>query len=271
MNPIFSNGAHQKGYLYRVRKNIFLLLIFSCALCVVRAQVHAPDSVRRAFAISANYSYEIPGGDLAKRFGNNMAIGSTFSYKTKKNFNYAAQWTYIFGKDVRENGILDSIMTQDGHIIDKEGKFADVRIFERGFSFNLNAGKIITVPTMLSPNRNSGIYLSGGIGILQHRIRIIDNGGRTPQLTKDYLKGYDRLTNGIAFNEFAGYWFMSKNHFSNFYAGFEITEAFTHSRRSWDYDLNRADTQHRFDMLWGGRLGWNILIAKRSTDKYYFN
>lgn len=72
-----------------------------------------------------------------------------------------AQWGFIFGKSLRGQNPLDSISTSDGHVIDKEGKAADVRIFERGFTLSISAGKIFN--TFLSPNKNSGLLLTGDL------------------------------------------------------------------------------------------------------------
>lgn len=227
------------------------------------------DSVLSAFAFTASYGYQVPGGDMAKRFGNNSNAGVAFWYKSHKNFISNVQWTYLFGEKLFETGILDSIMTADGYLIDKEGKTSDIRKFERGFTLNASAGKIFN--GFLSPNPNSGIMLMGGAGILQHKIRIIDNGSRSPQLAGDYLKGYDRLTSGLAFTEFLGYWYMGKKRYINFYAGFEAVQGFTKSRRSWDFDLMRADTQRRTDLLWGFRAGWIIPIAYRNSSNLYYH
>ncbi len=228
-----------------------------------------PDSIVPCFSLSLSFAYQFSGGDLQKRFGTNSNVGSSLFYKTKQNLFFGFQWSYLFGDQLRGENPLDSIMTSDGHVIDREGKYADIRMFERGFTLGLSGGKIIN--SFLSPNKNSGILLTGGIGYLQHKIKIYDNGARAPQLTKEYLKGYDRLTSGITTSEFIGYWFMSKNRYVSFFGGFEFIQGFTKSRRSWDYNLMRADTEKRMDLLSGMRIGWVIpLYKKNASNKYYY-
>jgi hypothetical protein len=253
-----------------VKKGIlFLAFLFCFSGIKMNAQVNMRDSVVRCASFSANFAMQLPGGDLLWRFGPNATAGASFLYKTKKNFFYGFQWNYIFGNQLKGPNPLDSIMTSDGHIIGKDGKYADIRMFERGFTLGINGGKIFN--QFLSPNKNSGILLTGGVGYFQHKIKIYDNGNRTAQLTKEYLKGYDRLTSGIAVNEFVGYWFMSKNRYLNFYAGFEFLQGFTKGRRSWDYSLMRADTERRIDLLSGFSVGWVIpLYRKNSTNTYYY-
>lgn len=226
------------------------------------------DSIVSTGFIAASYGYFLPGGDMYERFGNNSTIGAWSGYKTKRNNFYTIQWNYIFGSNVKEDGILDSIATSDGFLIDQEGKLADIRIFERGFTLHAQYGRLFPIRG-ISPNRNSGLIINLGAGMLQHKIRIIDNGGRSPQLSGDYLKGYDRMTSGISFSQFVGYWHMSNNRLVNFYFGFEIYEAITKSRRSWDYDLMRADTKQRFDAMYGFRVGWVIPIYSRNSKGDY--
>lgn len=251
-------------------KKAILLLIFPLLLLAKpgRAQFLLKDSIVSCWGFTGTAGYQLPGGDLAKRFGNNTNAGASIFYKTKKNYLFNLQWTYLFSNNLKENGVLDSIATSDGYLIDKEGKFADTRMFERGFTLNVSAGKVFN--QVFAPNRNSGLLLMGGVGYLQHKIRIYDNGGRSPQLSGDYIKGYDRLTSGVSFTEFVGWWYMGTHRFVNFYAGFEFVQGITKSRRSWDFDLMRADTHQRTDLLNGFRVGWVIPFYGKNGNHYYY-
>ncbi|HLG02528.1 MAG TPA: hypothetical protein VI731_02965 [Bacteroidia bacterium] len=242
---------------------IAILLLLIQLVIPARAQRNAYTAFS-AVALSGSYGAYFPGGNLADRFGFNSTAGASALVKTSSNYVFGLNWYYLFGGQVKEDGILDSIATRDGFVIDEEGKLADIHLYERGFMLNLSGGKIF--PRLAGANKNSGVMLMGSLGFMQHKIKIIDGGNRSPQLRDDYIKGYDRLTNGFSVTEFAGYWFMSKNHYVNFYAGFEFTQAFTKSRRSWDYDLMRADTKQRLDLLHGIRFGWMIPLYR--SDNY---
>lgn len=247
-------------------------LIFTL-LCVVafspaRAQQNVKDSTVSCVGFGFSYAAQMPGGDLALRFGNNSSAGASFWGKTKKNYWFGLSWSYLFSQNLKETGILDSIATSDGQVINKEGKYSDVQLYQRGFTLAVSAGKIF--PKAFGLNQNSGLMLTGGVGYIQHRIRIIDNGSLTPPLSDEYLKGYDRLTGGLLVQEFAGYWFQGRKKRVNFYAGIECIQGFTRSMRSWDYDLMRPDTQQRVDLLWGVRVGWNIPIYRRPARDYYY-
>ena len=247
---------------------VLLTLVLTTGVMSAQKHRNVRDSIVSSGFISADYGFNLPGGDLYSRFGANSTIGAYAGFKTVKNNFYCLEWNYIFGGIVKENGMLDSISTSDGYLIDVEGKLSDIRIFERGFTLHAQYGHVFPIRE-ISPNRNSGLFLNAGIGMLQHKIRIYDNGGRSPQLTGEYLKGYDRMTSGVSFSQFVGYWYMSSNRFVNFYFGFEAYEGITKSRRSWDYDLMRADTKQRFDVMYGLRAGWVIPLYRRhGKDEY---
>ncbi|TND07731.1 MAG: hypothetical protein FD123_3050 [Bacteroidetes bacterium] len=246
---------------------LFCFVVFACGQ--LDAQVIVKDSTIRCFSLGVNYAFQLPGGNLAQRFGANSAIGVAGFYKTKNNVFFGGQWSYLFGQRLKgDSTILDAISTSDGFVIDQEGTYAQIRLFERGMNISGFAGKVFNVA---APNPNSGILLMGGLGWFHHKIRIDDVGNRAPQVRNEYKKGYDRLTGGFAVTEFIGYWYMGKNRFVNFYGGFEFMQAATRSLRSWDYDRNAPDTAQRTDVLYGFRAGWIIPFYKRKPKDYYFN
>lgn len=244
---------------------LFALLLFCNILA---AQKNIKDSSITCSLVGVNIGVNLPGGDLAKRFGPHSDIQLSYLFKHKKNYILGWNASYLFGKSIKENGVLDSISTSDGQIININGQFATVRMFERGISAAVTAGKMFPV---WGPNPNCGIIATAGIGFLQHKIRIDDIGNASPQLTKEYKKGYDRLTNGISATEFIGYLFLSNKRMVNFYAGFEFTQAVTKSRRSYDYDLMKADTKQRLDLIYGLKIGWILPIYKRAPEEYYYH
>ncbi|MES2627524.1 MAG: hypothetical protein V4616_01025 [Bacteroidota bacterium] len=216
--------------------------------------------------LSFNYGFYTPGGDLKNRFGNNSAIGSLFQYKTKSNFVFGAEGTFFFGRNVKENHVLDQLASPDGEVFDKSSQPSAIIFFERGFTLSASVGKIFPV---FGPNPNSGILLRVGGGFMQHKIRIEHQNNRIPQLENDYIKGYDRLTNGPMLNQFVGYMLMSNNKFANFYLGVEAIEGFTKSRRGYNYDTRMPDTANRLDLMYGVKAGICILFYKRTSTEYY--
>jgi len=249
-----------------MKKYFILIFIMVCSVFSF-GQASIRDSAIRLSIASISYSYKIPGGDLAKRFYPNSSIGGSYLFKTKKNWFIGADGFFIFRDKIKETGVLDSISTPDGSIIDGNGNYADVRLYERGFYIGLKLGKMFPV---WGPNKNSGIVILCGPGFLQHKIRIENPGNEAPQVDGDYKKGYDRLTNGFALNEFIGYMYLGSRKLINFYAGIDLTQAWTKNRR-FNFDLMDTDNSKRFDILSGITIGWVIPIYRRSPNKYYYH
>ena len=180
---------------------------------------------------------------------------------------YGANISYLFGNKLKESGVLDSIKTADGHVINQNGIYAEVRLFERGFTGALNFGRLFNI---WNRNPNSGIFFMAGAGFIQHKIKIDDIGNASPQLSKEMKKGYDRLTNGFAVTESIGYLFLGNKKTINFFGCIDVMQGFTEGRREWDYDLMRSDSGKRFDLLYGIRFGWILPLYKRTPDLYYY-
>ena len=231
------------------------------------AQVSVKDSTIFTPLIGLSYSYQIPDGDLVKRFGNSSSIQLNFDIKTEKQWTLGMTGTYFFGKNIKETGIFDSISTRDGHVISQNGEFADIRCYERGFTVSVTAGRLFTLNY---PNPNSGIVFNMGLGFMQHKIRIETIGNNVPQLTTAYKKGYDRLSNGLLLSENIGYLYLSNNRLANFYIGFECMQGFTKNRRSFDFDLMKQDTQKRLDILYGGKITWILPLYKKAPQAFYY-
>ena len=79
----------------------------------------------------ATYAYQITGGDVGKRFGNNSAIGGGFQMKTKRNWVFGGEFNYMFGGKVKnQESILSSIVNSDGFLITSSGEYAEVHFIE---------------------------------------------------------------------------------------------------------------------------------------------
>jgi hypothetical protein len=251
---------------------LLYIFIVNCSLfivhCSLSAQVDVKDSIVFTPMLSAHYSAMLPGNDLAKRYGFNSNIGGSFMFKNKKNWLAGLDFNFLFGNIIKENNILQGITTKDGGIIAVDGTFAEVNEFERGFYINAKLGRLFPV---IGPNPNSGILITGSVGLLQHKIRIDVANNNTPQLNADYKKGYDRLTNGLGISEFIGYMYLGNNRLISFYAGIELIQSWTQGRRDWQVDLMAPDHAKRHDTLYGLKFGWIIpLYQKASKSGYYY-
>ena len=244
---------------------IVLILFFSLS---AKSQVSVKDSSIFTTMLYATYGYQIPGGDVAKRFGANSAVGGGFQIKTKSNWLFGAEYNYLFGEKVKDELlILSCISTSDGYQINTDGEYADVFFAERGYNISLKAGKIFPV---LGPNPNCGILLTLQPGFLQHKIKITNPNNNVPPLRGDYKKGYDEMANGFSATEFLGYYYMGNKRLVSFYAGFEFTQAFTKCRRDYNFNTMSRDTEQKYDFFYSLRVGWLIPLYKRAPAGYYY-
>lgn len=213
---------------------------------------------------------------MAERFGFTNQIGLEACYKLDNNFYFSFSPRFLFGNTVRER-IAASVTTLVGseetgystQAIGADGRFYQVRLWERGIVFPLTVGKII--PIFPKHNPNSGLFVEAGAQFIQHKVQIDVVGGGVPHLAGEYQAGYDRLTNGFGVVEAIGYRFYSNKKLLNFHFGFEFSQNFTESRRDFNFDLGRRDDRKRMDLLYGFRIGWVFPIYQdAATDDYYY-
>jgi hypothetical protein len=246
--------------------SVFLIILTFNSI----SQRNVKDSTISTPWIGVHYGICDTEGDLAKRHGYFNQIGLFFGYKTKRNWVYGLDGSYLFGRDVRVSGLFDHLVDSKGNITDQNGDIAIVLVYSRGLSVDANIGKIIPV---LSPNENSGIYLNFGVGYLAHKIRVETQDQVIPTLELDYRKGYDRLSTGINTQQLLGYAFMSNQGFVNFYAGFYCQQGFTYNRRTvfFDQPETPVSTDYMLDIQYGFRFSWLIPIYKRQPKDFYYN
>ncbi len=254
--------------MFKNRTLSFIVLILSI-LCFSYADaqpLNMRDSIMKVSSIQVQYSYHMPGGDMKTRFGNSSMLGGGFLHKTKQNYFWGFDVNFLFGNNLNERYVLDSLKTTRGQFITIAGEYGDVRMFERGFVTHAKFGKLFPI----SKNKNSGILVLLGLGFMEHKMQIEVLEENVESLDGDKRKGYDRLTNGISTSQFVGYWFMNPNRRFNFYAGLDFYQGYTMNRRDWDYHAMRKLDEKRFDALTGLRFGVVLPLYKRMPKEYYF-
>ena len=246
-------------------------ILFCLLICFAQSsfsQKSVKDSCISFTMLGASFQYQVPGGDMADRFGNNYNAGGFLNYKFANNWLIGLDGNFLFADKVKEDGILDSIATDQGFVIAESGEYAKIYLYERGFQFTLKAGHLFSV---LAPNKNSGLLITAGAGLLQHKIRIEVDKDDVPELSKAYKKGYDRMTNGLALTENISYLYCGNKRLLNFMIGLECTQGFTQNRRSYNFDQRAADTKKRLDLLYGIRLGWFFPLYRHAAVSFYYN
>ena len=255
------------GWIIWCLQVIVLLTNPFCTLAQ-QAQNKAVFEPKQGFLIDMSYGIHRPAADMALRFGPNSSLGLGVNYKTKGNWIFGLNYQWLFGQNVWETNMLDSIAGPDGHILDELGTIAVIRFFERGHTGYAQAAKLIPVTKR---NRNSGIYLQAGAGLMIHRVYIFSSTTTVPQLSDEMKKGYDRMAAGFSLKQFIGYQHLDPVKRVNVLAGIEFQEGFTNPMRSYDYDLRKAETGRRMDILIAPKIGLIIPIyTKKRSDEEFF-
>ncbi len=250
-------------------KKALILFIF-LVVCSFQAMAQEkPNLLTKYNVLAGNLTYGIhqPRGDLADRFGNSLEVGLGVDFITKKSrFIFGLSGTVLFGNTVNDD-VLAIITNEDGNIIGNDQIAGIVSLKQRGFYGGARVGKIFKIKS----NSLSGIRFTVGAGLLQHKIRVQDDLDSVNAVRGDNVKGFDRLTNGLAFHQFLGYQHFGKSGLFNFFGGIEAYEGFTMSRRSFDNTLMARDDQSRVDILVGLKFGFSMKFNLNETgDNIYY-
>ena len=217
--------------------------------------------------IGANGDLDIPAGDMAKRFGVSYRIGPSVMYKTGNNYLIGIKMDFILGNQIKQDSLMANLYTANGDMIDQNGSRVSPRIFERGYMVGITGGKIFNLSKKYKDN---GIACMLTMGFIQHKILILSTDNAIPAIRGDYVKGYDRLTNGAFIEGYCGYAYFGKEGLLNFNVGLDIAAGFTQGRRDYLFDVMRPDNQKRTDILFGLRGTWYIPIFKHKSEEYIF-
>ncbi len=251
--------------------NYFLLLVAFFMTFAVHAQKDLFKSTklpaRKGFLLGANAGFDMPGADLANRFGNSYRIGPSMHYKTKNNWIFGVKFDFNNGDQIREDSLFVGIKDQSGTLINQDGQRLGVNTYRRGYMTGIEVGHIFNTSKSISDN---GILVMTGLGFMQHKILIQDKGESILSIRGDYKKGYDRLANGIYIEQYLGYLYLSDNGLINFHVGLDVAVGFTQGRRDFLYDVRKSGTENRTDILFGFRGGWYLPMFKRKSEEFFF-
>ncbi len=246
--------------------NKFVIIVLSIAL--LTNFLHAQDTEKKipnVAVFNVGYGFQVPGGDLKNDFGINQDLSFGLAY-IHQQFLFGIESSFLFGNKVKVDPLAD-LRVENGGIVTVNNELGQTILSERGYYVGGHVGLIQPIS---SKNRRSGIRITLGSGLFQHKIKIVDVTEGIRQLDQPYIKGYDRLTNGLAFKEFIGYQHFSNNRLLNFFIGVEGVQAFTQNRRSYNFDTMMKDETKRLDMLFGLKLGWCVpIFFEDGSDRYY--
>lgn len=251
-----------------MKHKIILLfaLLQGVSVCAQRFREHPEEQDARnkgkAIMFHLGLGAQLPAADLADRFGFCGSYGGGIDFMMANNYFIGFEGFGIFGKEVKEDP-LAILRTPEGFIIANTRTLSAVLLRERGMYLGGTVGKLIT----FKKEERRGIRVALGAGWLQHRILVQDDDRSLTQITGAYAKGYDRLTGGLALNQFIGWQKLGKLKKANFMIGFEFTQGFTQTRRDWDFTAMKKLTGKRLDLSFGIKAAWTMPFYLRPASE----
>ena len=241
-------------------KNICIIL-FS----IVFLNINAQENKQSAFAF--NYNYQIPIGTIANVYGDNSAVGASYFFETSNNLIFGVEASYMFGINIKNPNIFNNISTENGAIIDANGYYANVKTMQRGFNSHLFSGYAFH----FFKNNLSGIYISQGIGYLQHQIFIDTKNQTIPQLNEEMKKGYDRFSNGLSTKFCFEYKYYHRKGKFQISSGVNYIIAYTKNQRIYDFAKNEYYQNKRtLDQLLGLKIEIIIPINRKNKEEFHY-
>lgn len=214
------------------------------------------------FTVNLGYGSEIPGGNMATRFGRSLSFTTGLEWMKKSKYSFGVDFTLVFGNKIKED-VLKPYRTELGALIGVNGGPADVFLRERAAYLGAVFGRYFS----FSKKSSYGLKFNFGAGYFFHKIRIVDDSKVLAIADEPFIKGLDRLTKGPALKQELLFQIHSVKKNIHLNLGFNITEAFTKQIREVNFDTGmKADTERKMDFLYGIKATWMLPLSK-STSK----
>lgn len=232
------------------------------------AQVNVKDSLAQGWLFNISTSYLLKGGDFADYLGPNFTVGGDLQYKFKSNVILSVGGRYHFADQVKDvQSIFGDIITTRNEVLGLNGEYAPVSFRERGWNTSVDLSYIYN---RWGHNANSGALFSVGLGYNAHWIDVRNQLENTPQIQDEYLRGYDRFTQGFVTRQFLGYHHSGNQRTINFTVGFEFMQGFNKNVRAYNYNTRAFDTGSKLDLYYGLRFSWFLPIYDENAQKFYY-
>lgn len=254
--------------MYQLLVLVFLLL---CSTSIVSAQAidyeeATPSEFANAYLVKIGMGYDIPGGDMADRFGSNINFHLGLERLSESNWFISTEFVYRFGSEVKED-VLANFRLPSGEFLAFDGLTATTFLRMRGASLSLLGGKVIP---FTSRNPQSGMKMGLGATYMSHYVRILDENQALPQVMGKYSKVYDRLTRGFGLEAYVGYQYMDLDGNLNLNIGYDFMAAMTSSVRSVNFTTNEPGDTGRRDLIHGLRVSLIIPIHSEAKGEQIY-
>lgn len=224
---------------------LFLAFILPNA---VSAQIGMRDSSIQIASFGFGYQYSQAFESLIDRVDYTHQLNPFANYKLSRNIVLELGGHILLGDYNDYQDLIKGLNSDSGFPIDQNGLLVEINTQFFGYALYGGLAKIWNI---WPRNPNSGIIVGIESGFIQHKINYVFGGQDFPALQGEYVKGYDRLSNGFYLAEKLGIRYYSLRNYLSFEIGFRLFQGFTQNRRSWDMVEMRKIDEPRTDMQIG--------------------
>jgi len=220
------------------------------------------------YQAAIHFGGQVPARALADRFGTSNTVGFSICKVEASGWRWGCHYRFQTGSEVREPGLLDNLLDDNGRMVDNEGRIALVTPQQRGTLLTLSAGRLISSSAFRD---GSGLLIEMNCGFWEHKVHFQNRGNRVTQLEDPYLAGYDRLTRGWLVIPRVGYYHDAPNGLIRFQVGIESFLGRMQPQRAWNADTLSSDSGPRNDGTVGLFAAWILRLKARSTNVDYYH
>lgn len=244
-----------------------LIVVLSLYSWFSFSQAPGRDSLN-AWLIEAGISYIGTAGELGDRINSGSSAGIGVAYKTKKNWIWGVEASYLYSNNVADpEQVVSGFKAGSQRILNTVGNLANITIDQRGFEAYAIVRK--TLP-WLNTNPNSGLQAGFGAGATTFWYNVTSSDQTVPQIQDEYDKGYDRLSAGLALKQAISYHYLSPKRTINFRISLVLAQSFTEDLRGYNYSTAQKISGNQFSFTYGLKAHWILPIYQVSRGKEYF-
>ena len=235
----------------------YIILYFLFLYC---SGLRAQANTNRSINLQASYLVEVPGADLADRYGLNGKFEFKLEYLTDANIAVYGKAGMRINQNVKED-VLASARTSDGFVIGVNGFYADLFGRKRGIDGGIGLDYLIPV------SKND---LRFGLAMVYttHWVNIVDDSRSVPIILEESRQFYDRFVSGFGIEENLQYQFNIGSNKAALLLGLQFGQSFTREHR---YLLIGENTpSQRLDLYFGLKATYLLPLFRFETKETIF-
>lgn len=233
---------------------LFVLIILSLSLS---AQTQRSKNIN----LQASYLFEVPGADLARRYGPNSKFEFKLEYFTAKNYTVYTKGGLRVNQNVKED-VLASARTSDGFVIGVNGFYADLFGRKRGFDFGIGGDYLFPVKDQQLRFGIAGVYTA-------HWVNIVDDSQSVPLVLDEAGQYYDRFASGFGIEENLQLQYNIGRDKAAILLGLQFAQSFTKEHRY--LLIGNGTSERRLDLYLGFKVTYLLPLFRFDMEEtiYY--